>query len=254
MDLETLPNYTLVSGLPTYDDALEQLRLNSSTNHLLINHQTLMKLFGSVKEKSDKEKQLRPESPAPSYEDAVRIDRSSHHSNLTDLFFSRNITTIDDGRLDVSTSSSRAPSNSTTSSTISSSTITTTPRLSTHRFICTVVPQLTDETSVLYQVSSEASDTRPALTPTFATSQQPLAVPIPIASTSSSSSLELHRNQLVDIGSSNRSLGSLNIINEIKNSKPDYPWVHRSALSLNFENEFVATPKPITHQHRASLY
>lgn len=45
---ELLPNYTLVSGLPTYDDALEQIRLSHSTNHLLINHQTLMKLFGSA--------------------------------------------------------------------------------------------------------------------------------------------------------------------------------------------------------------
>lgn len=45
---EALPNYTLVSGLPTYDDALEQIRHTNSTNHLLINHQTLMKLFGSA--------------------------------------------------------------------------------------------------------------------------------------------------------------------------------------------------------------
>lgn len=67
-DAECLPNYTLVSGLPTYDDALEQLRLGS-TNHLLINHQTIMKIFGSIKDKPKKQK---PDIPVPTYEDSIR--------------------------------------------------------------------------------------------------------------------------------------------------------------------------------------
>lgn len=67
-DLECLPNYTLVSGLPTYDDALEQLRLRS-TNHLLINHQTIMKMFGSIKDKPKKQK---ADIPVPTYEDSIR--------------------------------------------------------------------------------------------------------------------------------------------------------------------------------------
>lgn len=69
-DLECLPNYTLVSGLPTYDDALEQLRLRS-TNHLLINHQTIMKIFGSIKDKPKKQK---ADIPVPTYEDSIRSE------------------------------------------------------------------------------------------------------------------------------------------------------------------------------------
>lgn len=72
-DAECLPNYTLVSGLPTYDDALEQIRLRS-TNHLLINHQTIMKIFGSIKDKPKKQK---PEIPVPTYEDSIRSQLDS---------------------------------------------------------------------------------------------------------------------------------------------------------------------------------
>lgn len=83
-DLECLPNYTLVSGLPSYDDALEQIRLRS-TNHLLINHQTIMKIFGSIKDKPKKQK---AEIPVPTYEDSIRSqlnstsDSSSNQSSL----------------------------------------------------------------------------------------------------------------------------------------------------------------------------
>ncbi len=72
-EVECLPNYTLVSGLPTYDDAMEQLRLRN-TNHLLVNHQTIMKIFGSMK---DKPKKLKPELPVPTYEDSIRSQRNS---------------------------------------------------------------------------------------------------------------------------------------------------------------------------------
>lgn len=80
-DLECLPNYTLVSGLPSYDDALEQIRLRS-TNHLLINHQTIMKIFGSIKDKPKKQK---PEIPVPSYEDSIRSQPNSTSDGPADL-------------------------------------------------------------------------------------------------------------------------------------------------------------------------
>lgn len=79
-DLECLPNYTLVSGLPTYDDALEQIRLRS-TNHLLINHQTIMKMFGSIKDKPKKQK---ADLPVPTYEDSIRSQQQHNTSNASD--------------------------------------------------------------------------------------------------------------------------------------------------------------------------
>lgn len=101
-DLECLPNYTLVSGLPTYDDALEQLRLRS-TNHLLINHQTIMKMFGSIKDKPKKQK---TDIPVPTYEDSIRSQLNG-------------------------TSDSSAESNSNQSSLLSNT--------KNHRFKCTIV-------------------------------------------------------------------------------------------------------------------
>ncbi|XP_037033959.1 uncharacterized protein LOC119072774 [Bradysia coprophila] len=84
-DIECLPNYTLVSGLPTYDDALEQIRLRS-TNHLLINHQTIMKMFGSIKDKPKKQK---PDIPVPTYEDSIRSQPHSTTDGSADLNFSQ---------------------------------------------------------------------------------------------------------------------------------------------------------------------
>lgn len=78
-DIECLPNYTLVSGLPTYDDALEQIRLRS-TNHLLINHQTIMKMFGSIKDKPKKQK---PDIPVPTYEDSIRSQPTDGSADLS---------------------------------------------------------------------------------------------------------------------------------------------------------------------------
>lgn len=80
-ELECLPSYTLVSGLPTYDDALEQLRLRS-TNHLLINHQTIMKMFGSIKDKPKKQK---ADIPVPTYEDSIRSQLHSTSDRPADM-------------------------------------------------------------------------------------------------------------------------------------------------------------------------
>lgn len=123
---ECLPNYTLVSGLPTYDDALEQLRLGS-TNHLLINHQTIMKIFGSIKDKPKKQK---AEIPVPTYEDSIR-------SQL------QNPLRSDDGPADVATNQSSLLSGDTSRSN--------------HRFKCTIVLPSTNALEQNYQTDGEQS-------------------------------------------------------------------------------------------------
>lgn len=219
LDLETLPNYTLVSGLPTYDDALEQLRMNSSTNHLLINHQTLMKLFGSVKEKSNGKDiaQRSADSQVPTYDDAIRDQhrQNSTQSHAIDIE-QQHITTVDNNRLD--TRSSNASTNTVQSA---------------HRFVCTLLPPMPNNSSMLYPTQSSAAP-------------DPVVIDSPMLAIETPSSMMPSKM-------SSSSLGSLNIINEIKNSKPEVPWVHRSALSLGYDHD-VSISKSVVHPHRASLY
>lgn len=243
MDLETLPNYTLVSGLPTYDDALEQLRMNSSANHLLINHQTLMKIFGTVKEKtsttSEKESEQRSESPVPTYDDAVlRINVNGTSAPavinvLNDRLFDQNaLQSVEIGQTN---------SNNTVAG----------PRPM-HRFICTVVPpplqpQPSTNTNNTVSTSADAcyfsvddadEDDDAATHSLSAVHSGGAAADVPV-------SPNQRKNHLIDFSTCNR------------DNRPEMSWIHRSALSLSksFDNE---PSSPISqqhhHHHRSSLY
>lgn len=253
MDLETLPNYTLVSGLPTYDDALEQLRMNSSTNHLLINHQTLMKIFGTVKEKpsttSEKEAHQRSESSVPTYDDAVHRSNTSSApaviNVLNERLFDQNaLQPVENGQ---------ASSNNNAAG----------PRPM-HRFICTVVPptspplhqQPSTNNSTTISTSADAcyfnvDDADENDDPTHSLSA--VHTDAGVADVPVTQSPNQRKHQLIDLSTCNRD-NSLNI-------RPEISWIHRSALSLSksFDNE---PSSPISqqhrhqhhHHHRSSLY
>lgn len=198
MDLEALPNYTLVSGLPTYDDALEQLRL-SSTNHLLINHQTLMKLFGTTT--TEKQEKSRLDSPLPSYEDSMDTfsPPKANDSTCVPQIIDLNEPNVDTHRPPVH-----------------------------HRFKCTIVPQqIGIEPIVEANRNNNLSDV--------------------------STSVRARKPNPFVIGN-NQSLGSLNIVKEIKNSKPEVPWIHGSVASLCLDYSDSATKYLSKNEHRTSLY
>lgn len=44
-DLDSLPSYTIVTGLPSYDDALEQMRLKINKHETLLKHPPLSSIF-----------------------------------------------------------------------------------------------------------------------------------------------------------------------------------------------------------------
>lgn len=197
MDLEALPNYTLVSGLPTYDDALEQLRLNS-TNHLLINHQTLMKLFGTTTTEKPEKSRL----DLPSYEDSVTAPSSLKSNDFTcsPHILDVNAPIVDPHRPAVH-----------------------------HRFKCTIVPQQIgiDPTA---EARTAANNNSLCEVSTSAVKSNPFAI------------------------GNNQSLGSLNIVKEIKNSKPEVPWIHGSATSLCLDYSDSTTKYLSKNEHRTSLY
>lgn len=247
MDLETLPNYTLVSGLPTYDDALEQLRMNSSANHLLINHQTLMKIFGTVKEKSatttpEKESEPRSESPVPTYDDAVlRINGSTSASTVINVQNDR----LADRNALQSIEIGQPRSNNNLAG----------PRPM-HRFICTVVPPPLPSPSLQQQQHPSINNSTTISTSADACyfnvneDDDPMthrlsgagAADVPVAQ-----SPNQRKHHLIDFSACNRD-NSLNI-------RPEMSWIHRSALSLSksFDNE-ASTTISQHHHHRSSLY
>lgn len=218
MDLEALPNYTLVSGLPTYDDALEQLRLNSS-NHLLINHQTIMKIFGGTTTTTTIEKS-KLDSSVPSYEDAI----NSPDSDPTKKFIYSSQKDLDqdnvpqNGKIIIKSDMHRPPVH--------------------HRFKCTIVPQQIGIDSASISNNSHTAD---ELKISFHQQQQ-------------QQQLQEKSNPFA-IGNNNNSLGSLNIVKEIKNSKPEVPWIHGSATSLclDYNNDY-ASKYLSKNEHRTSLY
>lgn len=249
MDLETLPNYTLVSGLPSYDDALEQLRMNSSTNHLLINHQTLMKIFGSVKEKSsaisEKEPQQRSESPVPTYDDASQRTNVTGASAAVVINVLNDLQSVEIGQ--------------------TSSTNNLAGQRPLHRFICTVVPPpspsppppppqqqqqsstnnsttITSSSDACYFNADDADEDDDPTHSLSAVHTSTAAVNVPVAQ-----SPNQRKHHLIDFSSCNRG-NSLNI-------RPEMSWIHRSALSLSksFDNE-SSSPISQHYHHRSSLY
>lgn len=215
-DLETLPNYSLVSGLPTYDDAIEQLRL-TQTNHRLIKHQTIMKFFESVNEKMD-----RSETPLPSYEDA--IVKAAPPDWLKKQIDSKNLSytvlpAVNNGAVHGSCHLEQQLLPKPVDTEVS-------PRQ--HRFQCILVPEPVGATSTANNVAS---------------------ITAIVAATTNNSEQSQYS---LPVGSS---LGSLNIVNEIRKSRPEIPWMHGSALSLSLDYDSNQNRSSTSrNEHRASLH
>lgn len=214
IEIDALPNYTLVSGLPTYDDALEQLRLSNSTNHLLINHQTFMKLFGStqpvsgtVKDKDsqdDNQSSYASNQSLPRYDDVVAVISSPADNS------SASIMSILNAPKDRTAKSSTVETTTTDSIAVS--------RPTAHRFTCTAVPPLPIELNSK-RTTLLRHDRRRA-------SEIPLPQFMRLASTPAF-------NRPLNMGDNSSSLGSLNIIKEIRRNNQS---LHESASSGNFDH------------------
>lgn len=178
-----------------------------------------MKLFGtSIKERTDG-KDATDDDGLPTYEDGVRLSGQA---------------TVDGA---AAAATDKEPARR--------------PPSAPHRFICTIVPPSSGSTNQIDMCHHHHRASSTVLTiegdtenTTTATNEQP------------NNRLCRRDSQLIDVSTkSTRSLGSLNIVNEIKNSRPDMPWIHRSAMSLSCENELLTLVKSQhRHQHRASLY
>lgn len=216
IEIDALPNYTLVSGLPTYDDALEQFRLSNSTNHLLINHQTFMKLFGNTQPAStgvnakgkdvyENQHTYGSQQSLPRYSDVVSVINSTSDDCSTSA-------------MNILNHQKERPSNTSTNEPTQTDSIAVS-RPTAHRFTCTAVPALPMElnskrTTLLRHDRRRASEI-PSL-PQFMRLTSTPAFNRPL--------------NLVDNSSS---LGSLNIIKEIRRTNQS---LHESTSSGNFEN------------------
>lgn len=225
-EMDTLPSYTLVSGLPTYDDALEQFRLSSSTNHLLINHQTFMKLFGNSQPAAGaaKDKDVHDASSQsynsddqslPRYSDVVVVGGSS--GDECGVKGMLNVTNKE-------RSSDPLPSDNIAVS-----------RPTAHRFTCTAVPTLPIElnskrTTLLRHDRRRASE-------------------VPMPQFMRLASIPAF-NRPLNMVENSFSLGSLNIINEIRRTNPT---LHASSSSGNFET-MSGSGSRSNFAHRGSIY
>jgi uncharacterized short protein YbdD (DUF466 family) len=81
-DIESLPSYTLVSGLPSYDAAIEQLKTSkTSTQPVKVHRPSIIKLFNFENEREEQKYRFTissatldgAEEPAPAYSEVHKL-------------------------------------------------------------------------------------------------------------------------------------------------------------------------------------
>jgi Commissureless len=81
-DIESLPSYTLVSGLPSYDAAIEQLKTSkSSSQPAKVHRPSIIKLFNFENEREEQKYRFTissatldgAEEPVPAYAEALKL-------------------------------------------------------------------------------------------------------------------------------------------------------------------------------------
>lgn len=238
IDVESLPSYTLVSGLPTYDDALEQFRKAG----ILIQQPSVIKIFENMSSSTIKTPLSESNDIIIGRETPNEIANNSinlHNEEINDNNnFSSAATTISDN---ISLNSCSCGASNSVSSAGNTSILTTT----------TSAPSTTQSTTTLSTLASviELSPEQLKIL-----SQKRLSLQIAFSGNSDGNNIS---TGLRLPSSVNRNRGKIDLCREVNRNNLlrsyEFPQIHRSTSSLNNLERTILAKRLRNYQHRGSL-